>query len=112
MVFERRLPDPKQQNRHDAGLGVARFLGAQDRICYRSSLRPVGLVRHPGYVGMITWILSFPLLLTSTWAFFPVGIAIALLLVRTALKDRTLCRKLPGYAEYAERVRSRFLPGV
>ena len=73
---------------------------------------PYRTVRHPGYVGMIAWLLSFPLLLTSPWAFLPVGLAIICLLVRTALEDRTLHRKLPGYADYAARVRSRLLPGV
>lgn len=33
-------------------------------------------------------------------------------LVRTALEDRVLILELPGYAEYARRVRSRLLPGV
>jgi protein-S-isoprenylcysteine O-methyltransferase Ste14 len=32
--------------------------------------------------------------------------------VRTALEDRTLQAELPGYAEYAQRVRYRLLPGV
>ena len=73
---------------------------------------PYRTVRHPGYVGMIAWLLSFPLLLTSTWAFLPVGLAVVCLLVRTALEDRTLRSKLPGYAAYSARVRSRLLPGV
>jgi protein-S-isoprenylcysteine O-methyltransferase Ste14 len=32
--------------------------------------------------------------------------------VRTALEDRTLRQELPGYAEYARRVRFRLVPGV
>ncbi len=31
---------------------------------------------------------------------------------RTALEDRTLHEKLPGYAEYAAQVRYRLVPGV
>ena len=34
------------------------------------------------------------------------------LLVRTALEDRTLQKKLPGYADYAARVPWRLIPGV
>ena len=35
-----------------------------------------------------------------------------LLILRTALEDRTLQAELPGYAAYAQRVRFRLLPGV
>ena len=37
---------------------------------------------------------------------------VALVVVRTALEDRTLQRELDGYADYARRVRWRLLPGV
>jgi protein-S-isoprenylcysteine O-methyltransferase Ste14 len=32
--------------------------------------------------------------------------------IRTALEDKTLREELPGYAEYAQRVRYRLLPGL
>jgi len=32
--------------------------------------------------------------------------------IRTALEDKTLRAELPGYAEYAQRVRYRLLPGL
>jgi protein-S-isoprenylcysteine O-methyltransferase Ste14 len=35
-----------------------------------------------------------------------------MLVVRTVLEDRTLQNELPGYREYAERVRYRLVPGV
>ncbi len=73
---------------------------------------PYRAVRHPGCVGMVAWLLSFPLLLTSAWALLPTAVAIVSLVVRTALEDRTLQKKLPGYEEYAARVRSRLIPGV
>jgi protein-S-isoprenylcysteine O-methyltransferase Ste14 len=34
------------------------------------------------------------------------------LIIRTALEDRTLQAELPGYAEYARRTRYRLMPGV
>ncbi len=40
------------------------------------------------------------------------GVSALLLILRTALEDRTLQAELPGYAEYARRVRYRLLPGV
>ncbi len=73
---------------------------------------PYRTVRHPGYVGAFAWILSFPLLLTSAWALLPTALTMIGLLVRTALEDRTLQKKLPGYADYAARVRWRLIPGV
>jgi protein-S-isoprenylcysteine O-methyltransferase Ste14 len=39
-------------------------------------------------------------------------IALAALVVRTALEDRTLRAEPPGYAEYARRTRYRLFPGV
>jgi len=36
----------------------------------------------------------------------------AVLVVRTALEDRTLKAELDGYADYAGRVRFRLVPGV
>lgn len=42
----------------------------------------------------------------------PGAIAAALVLIRTALEDRTLRAELPGYSAYAQRVRFRIVPGV
>jgi protein-S-isoprenylcysteine O-methyltransferase Ste14 len=73
---------------------------------------PYRIVRHPGYVGMIAWVLSFPLLFRSPWALLPAALTAICFVVRTALEDRTLYRKLPGYVDYTTRVRSRLVPGV
>ena len=73
---------------------------------------PYAYVRHPGYVGFLGWILSTPLLLPSASAFLPALLVVILLVIRTALEDRTLHAELPGYAEYAARVRFRLIPGV
>ncbi len=73
---------------------------------------PYRTVRHPGYVGALAFFLSFPLLLTSAWALLPTALAMISLLIRTVLEDRTLQKKLPGYADYAARVRWRLAPRV
>lgn len=73
---------------------------------------PYAYVRHPGYVGIIVSQLAVPLLLGSTIAFAIGVVGAVLLVVRTALEDRTLRQELPGYAEYAERVRYRLVPGL
>jgi protein-S-isoprenylcysteine O-methyltransferase Ste14 len=76
------------------------------------SAGPYCYVRHPGYVSAIIGNLSMPLALGSVWALIPAVITVVLIVVRTALEDRTLRAELPGYAEYAQRVRYRLLPGV
>ncbi len=73
---------------------------------------PYAYVRHPGYLGFVGWMLSTPLLLASVWAFVPAMLAVVGIMIRTALEDRTLHAELPGYPEYAARVRFRLIPGV
>lgn len=73
---------------------------------------PYRFVRHPGYVGAVLYDLGVPFLLGSWWALIPSGLAVLLMVIRTALEDRTLRAELPGYAEYATRTRWRLLPGV
>ncbi|MHC4959204.1 MAG: methyltransferase family protein [Planctomycetota bacterium] len=73
---------------------------------------PYAYVRHPGYVGFSGWVLSTPLLLASAWAFLPAVLAMAGIVIRTALEDRMLRTELAGYPEYATRVRYRLIPGV
>lgn len=73
---------------------------------------PYQYVRHPGYVGFFGWCFSVPFLLGSWWALVPATVAACGIVVRTALEDRTLQAELPGYADYAARVRFRLLPGV
>ena len=73
---------------------------------------PYRVVRHPGYVGYIASSFATALVLGSLWALIPAGLVMCLLVVRTALEDKTLQEELPGYKEYAQRVRYRLLPGV
>jgi protein-S-isoprenylcysteine O-methyltransferase Ste14 len=73
---------------------------------------PYRIVRHPGYVALAAWALASPLLLLSARAFAPALAAAAWVVVRTALEDATLRRELPGYPEYARRVRWRLVPGL
>jgi protein-S-isoprenylcysteine O-methyltransferase Ste14 len=55
---------------------------------------------------------SIPLILGSLYAFIPLALYGVLMTVRTHLEDRTLRDELPGYSEYAERVRFRLIPGI
>lgn len=73
---------------------------------------PYGWMRHPGYLGSLVSSIGMPLLLDSTWAFIPVVVFAVFFVIRTRLEDRFLQANLPGYREYAEKVRYRLLPGI
>ena len=73
---------------------------------------PYRLVRHPLYAGAIAYFLGVPLLLGSLWGLVLGPILIGLLAVRAVFEERTLTNELPGYADYAARVRYRLIPHV
>jgi len=73
---------------------------------------PYQYVRHPGYAGLIIFYFAGALALGSLWTLMLNGLASLLLVVRTALEDKTLLGELDGYKEYAGRVRYRLLPGI
>ena len=71
---------------------------------------PYAFVRHPGYAGMVLYLGALPVLLQSVWAWGPAALALAAVLARLRLEERTLRAELPGYAAYCERVRHRLVP--
>jgi protein-S-isoprenylcysteine O-methyltransferase Ste14 len=73
---------------------------------------PYKFVRHPGYASWSLRTLGLPLLFGSNWAFIVASLFVASFIVRTALEDRVLLRELPGYGEYADRVRWKLVRGV
>jgi protein-S-isoprenylcysteine O-methyltransferase Ste14 len=73
---------------------------------------PYRWIRHPMYLGVIVLMPGIPLALGSIWGLIPGGLIGVLFVVRTALEDRTLQAELPGYREYAQKVRYRLIPGV
>ncbi|MBN1935540.1 MAG: isoprenylcysteine carboxylmethyltransferase family protein [Anaerolineae bacterium] len=73
---------------------------------------PYRWMRHPGYAGAILFDLAVPLFLGSLWAWIPTALTIIVIVVRTALEDKTLRAELAGYQAYANRVRFRLLPGI
>ncbi|PIO96519.1 isoprenylcysteine carboxyl methyltransferase [Pleomorphomonas carboxyditropha] len=73
---------------------------------------PYRFVRHPGYVAAVVMFLGMALALGSAWALLPAALASALLVLRTAWEDRLLRAELPGYDDYARRVRWRLIPGL
>ncbi len=73
---------------------------------------PYRIIRHPGYLGIITYVIFQPLMLGSLWALGPAALTILFTIIRTSLEDRTLQEELPGYREYAGTVQYRLMPGV
>jgi protein-S-isoprenylcysteine O-methyltransferase Ste14 len=73
---------------------------------------PYRWIRHPGYAGSILMEIGAPLILGSWWALVPSSLLVLLMVVRTVLEERTLRSGLPGYAEYAQRVKYRLVPGI
>jgi protein-S-isoprenylcysteine O-methyltransferase Ste14 len=73
---------------------------------------PYRFVRHPMYAGAALYFLGMPLLLGSWW-----GLVLAPFLAgglggRAVGEERMLRRELPGYDDYASRVRFRLVPGL
>jgi protein-S-isoprenylcysteine O-methyltransferase Ste14 len=84
----------------------------EDRGQYVVIDGPYRFVRHPSYAGgIISWMCT-ALALGSWGALLPAALLGLVLVIRTTLEDRSLQEELPGYVEYAQRVRYRLLPGV
>lgn len=73
---------------------------------------PYRFVRHPGYAGNILPLFGMVLALGSTWSLIPAAAALIITVIRTALEDKTLQEELPGYRDYARRVRFRLIPAI
>ena len=83
-----------------------------DRDHHVVTTGPYAFVRHPGYVSGTVLVAGMALALGSLWALLPAAFVAVVLVIRTNLEDATLQRELPGYAGYAARVRSKWIPGV
>jgi protein-S-isoprenylcysteine O-methyltransferase Ste14 len=90
--------------------GMVRIQHERDHRVVSSG--PYAWVRHPGYAGALLTYLATPLFLDSLWAFVPVAFLSIVLVVRTHLEDQTLRQQLPGYPDFAGRVRYRLVPGI
>jgi protein-S-isoprenylcysteine O-methyltransferase Ste14 len=98
-------------------MATNRFLSSMVRIQSERSHQvvaagPYRIVRHPMYLGIILADLGLPLALGSWWGLVPGALGAMLIVVRTALEDRTLFAELRGYVDYARQVRYRLVPGI
>jgi protein-S-isoprenylcysteine O-methyltransferase Ste14 len=76
------------------------------------STGPYAVVRHPMYAYALFLMIGAPLLLGSLWGLMGVVLLMPLLVVRILGEEAMLMNGLPGYREYAARVRFRLLPRV
>lgn len=76
------------------------------------STGPYGVVRHPMYAYAILLMIGAPLLLGSLWGLLWLGLFLPLLAARLLGEEAILREGLPGYRDYAARVRYRLVPGI
>ncbi|PNE09570.1 MAG: isoprenylcysteine carboxyl methyltransferase [Beijerinckiaceae bacterium] len=84
-----------------------------DRGQHVVSTGPYAVIRHPGYLAGIVVMLASGIALGS-WiaAAFLAITTLPFLLYRAITEDRILQAELPGYRDYARRVRWRLIPGL
>jgi protein-S-isoprenylcysteine O-methyltransferase Ste14 len=84
-----------------------------DRGQYVITTGPYRWIRHPGYLAGIVIMVASGIALGS-WLSAAILIVLSLpfLLHRAITEDRVLQAELPGYRDYAARVRWRVLPGI
>jgi protein-S-isoprenylcysteine O-methyltransferase Ste14 len=84
----------------------------QDRGQRVISTGPYAVVRHPMYAYAVLFMIGTPLLLGSLWGLAWLALFIPLLAARTLGEEAMLMDELPGYRDYAAKVRFRLVPGI
>ncbi|GCE45275.1 protein-S-isoprenylcysteine O-methyltransferase Ste14 [Thermosporothrix hazakensis] len=74
------------------------------------STGPYSYVRHPMYATALLFLVGATLLLGSWYGLLPVLVLFLGIAVRAVQEERTLQAELPGYTDYMQRVRYRFIP--
>jgi protein-S-isoprenylcysteine O-methyltransferase Ste14 len=83
-----------------------------DRGHYVVTSGPYRYMRHPMYAMMFFMYPGIALELGSWLALMPAVVIVIVIVIRTALEDKTLHAELPGYTAYAQQVRYRLIPGI
>jgi protein-S-isoprenylcysteine O-methyltransferase Ste14 len=73
---------------------------------------PYAIIRHPGYSGLLVFLLCSGIILGSWWTFSVNILMAGVLVLRTHLEDNTLLEELEGYSKYAARVKYRLIPWI
>jgi len=76
------------------------------------STGPYAYIRHPMYGWCLALMIGMPLMLGSLWGLAGMLVAVPLLAARALGEETVLFEGLPGYGDYAARVRYRLVPGI
>jgi protein-S-isoprenylcysteine O-methyltransferase Ste14 len=76
------------------------------------STGPYAVVRHPMYGGALLYVLGMPVALGSWWGLLFVPLAAGWFAWRLLNEEKFLREHLPGYQQYAVKVRYRLVPFV
>jgi protein-S-isoprenylcysteine O-methyltransferase Ste14 len=105
-----------------AGLGLAMLVVIQNGYAATTVTVETGqkvasggvykFVRHPMYVGSLIMMVGIPLALGSYWGLLFVIPGVLVIVFRILDEEKLLTQELPGYREYAQRVRYRLVPNV
>jgi protein-S-isoprenylcysteine O-methyltransferase Ste14 len=76
------------------------------------STGPYAFIRHPGYAAGAGFLVSSALALGSWLSMLPAIVFSVALIRRARMEDAFLKTNLPGYEDYAARVRYRLVPGL
>ena len=71
-----------------------------------------GIVRYPMYSATLLLFLSMPIVLGSPFSFAITLVYLPIIAKRIKNEEEVLCKGLPGYREYMQRVRWRLVPHV
>ncbi|MDH6244574.1 isoprenylcysteine carboxylmethyltransferase family protein [Mycobacterium sp. OTB74] len=71
-----------------------------------------GVVRHPMYICALIMMVATPPALGSYWGLIPVIASVPILTARIFDEEKLLRAELPGYTEYAHKVRYRLIPYI
>jgi len=74
------------------------------------SIGPYAWIRHPKYAGDLFLVVGMPIALGSWWSLAFILFTIPGLVWRIRDEEKLLGKDLPGYTEYAEKVRYRLIP--
>lgn len=76
------------------------------------STGPYAVIRHPMYAGVFVMMAGVPLALGSWWGLVVLIVVLPGLIWRILDEEKLLIKDLPGYRDYAQKVRHRLVPYV
>lgn len=71
------------------------------------STGPYQVIRHPGYLGMMTYLSVVPIILGSLYALIPTLVLLILIYLRMRFEEHFLMHHLKGYIAYQDTVKHR-----